>query len=235
MISLNPVGYKAESLVWAINIKGRFTMFDKSIVLFLFFGLMVFLVSTPCGLASPARVSALMLNQYSWWMIGLDEVLFGFNPAILSELKPQVWVELTPDIEGGFIISPITNLNIYLLTGLPLTFSDFANITPPEPALDVTQEQVRIGASYILGPLSIGISAMYTGTSRIDNTNGAEINNTNSVMDFGAGIIYAIFSRLLVFLARFCNKNAGENSPAPFCLTHDSLYPTKWCERVTLT
>jgi hypothetical protein len=41
---------------------------------------------------------------------------------------------------------------------------------------------------------------------------------------------YAIFSRFAVILPRFYNKKAGENSPAPFCLTYDSLYPTKWCE-----
>jgi RNA-directed DNA polymerase len=49
------------------------------------------------------------------------------------------------------------------------------------------------------------------------------------------GYIYAIFSRLVVFLTRFFIKRAGENSPAPFCLTHGSLYPTKWCERAPLT
>jgi hypothetical protein len=141
--------------------------------------------------ASPSRVNAMMLDQNTLWMIGLDEALFGFNPAILAELRPQVWMMETAPAglpSGGIILNLLQNVNLYILTGLPMSFTDFAVI--PAPALNANQEQLRIGASLAIGPLDIGATAMYTGMSQTNGTTGEK--DTNTVIDLGGGVIIII-------------------------------------------
>ncbi len=151
--------------------------------------LVVFCLLVPFGAgASPGRIASLNLDTDTFWMIGLDETLFLLNPAILAELRPQVWLELTNPVAGGIILTPAKNLNITLITGMPLDFTDFAI---PADGINVTQEQIRLGASLALGQLELGVTAMYTGTGFTD-TSAATQKDSNMVFDLGAGAIIII-------------------------------------------
>jgi hypothetical protein len=160
-------------------------MIIKSSVLVIVLALLCFLIPFQAG-ASPARMSAMMLDQSTYWMISLDETLFALNPAILAELRPQVWGQLAPGYAGGIIVSPAKNINLYIVTGMPVAFGGFGG---PVPAT-ANQEQVRLGASMVLGQLDIGVTAMYTNMSASDDTTGQKDNAT--VYDIGGGVIFVI-------------------------------------------
>jgi hypothetical protein len=160
-------------------------MNKRRFFLFVFIFLACLALSFEAG-ASPGRMASMLLGPNTYWMIGLDETLFLVNPALLADLQPQVWIEIVAPVTGGVILSPMKNLNITVITGLPLSFGGFLFV-PAVPAINVTNEQIRLGASLSLGQLLFGLTAMYTGTSETSTAVGAEHKNSNTVIDVGLG------------------------------------------------
>ncbi len=133
--------------------------------------------------ASPGRLAGLALTNATSWMLDADEGYFFLNPAILQKLRPQVWGDLTA-FQAGLLLNPMGNFDVYAVTGLALA-PGFAAV--PAPAIPLTEELLRLGVSFPVGNISLGVSAFAGYTSQVNTATPTD--NHNAAVGVNAGVI----------------------------------------------
>ncbi len=126
-------------------------------------------LATPPLSASPGRLAALGLGYSTSWMVDVDEGFFFLNPAVLEQLRPQVWGDLW-NAQAGVLVNPGGNFDLYLITGMPVDTASFGGI-PGSPITPLARELLRAGVAFAAGGIDIGISAFTGGTAYTDAAN----------------------------------------------------------------
>jgi hypothetical protein len=145
--------------------------------------------------ASPGKLYGMGLTTDALaWMLSADEGYFLDNPAILMQLQPQLWVELT-DLDGGLLLNPTNSMALYLLSGVDIDQTGFA-VIPASTTPVLNEELIRLGLGFSMGTLDLGVSASFGTTGASDDTTGAITNHHTILANFNGGILLTFSDKM---------------------------------------
>ncbi len=145
--------------------------------------------------ASPGRLAALGLGPSTSWMVDVDEGFFFLNPAVLEQLRPQVWGDLW-NAQAGVLVNPSGSFDLYVVTGLPVDMTSFNGI-PGSPIPPLGRELLRAGVAFSTGTIDVGISGFAGATGYTDATN----NDQDLVAGVSGGVVMPLSTAMSIDVA----------------------------------